>query len=70
MKCDSCKETVATTSELSFKAVTHGQIRRVAVHQCASCATKMVLQGHGKAAVNVAQHTCAMDAAGACCAAN
>jgi hypothetical protein len=57
MKCAGCKSEFATVSAPNFKgsAPVASTVER---HGCASCGTKWVTTGHGKAQVVKAVHTC------------
>ena len=58
MSCPKCKDTTITVVEKTFKAVKPEELKKMKVHLCDSCETKIVTKGHGKQARDVLVHTC------------
>ena len=57
MKCALCKSEFVTVKTPAFKG-TAPAAATLERHACASCGTKWVASGHGKAKIDVAVHTC------------
>src|ERR1051326_621742 len=68
-KCANCKDTLVSVVDKATKGPNH-LVTRVARHECASCDTKIVTEGIGKAKKDVAIHTCGADVKAACGASN
>jgi len=58
MSCPKCKDTWITVVEKTFKAVKPEELKKVKIHLCESCETRIVTKGHGKQARDVLVHTC------------
>jgi hypothetical protein len=58
MSCPKCKDSYATVVEKSFKGATPDQLKKVKIHLCPTCDTKIVTKGSGKNARDVLVHTC------------
>lgn len=57
MKCGTCKSEFVRIALPTFKGTVAGT-SIVERHACASCGSKWIATGHGKAKVNTAVHTC------------
>ncbi len=57
MKCANCKSEFVTMTAPAFKGST-ATVSTIKRHACASCVSKWVTTGHGKAKVESAVHTC------------
>ena len=68
-KCAACTDTIASVVDKGTKGPNH-LVTKAVRHNCSACATKIITSGTGKAANNVAIHTCAADVKAACCASN
>jgi len=58
MSCPKCKDTYASVVEKSFKGVNQDELKKITVHLCSACDTKIVTKGEGKSAKDVVVHTC------------
>lgn len=58
MSCPKCKDTYATVVEKSFKGVNQDELKKMTIHLCSACDTKIVTKGQGKSAKDVVVHTC------------
>ena len=45
-------------SEKSFKGVSGDELKKMNIHLCSACDTKIVTKGQGKSAKDVVVHTC------------
>jgi len=68
-KCASCTDTWVTVVDKGTKGPNH-LVTKVSRHNCASCDTKIVTEGAGKAKHDVAIHNCNGDTKAVCCATN
>lgn len=58
MSCPKCKESYASVVEKSFKGANQDELKKMTIHLCSACETKIVTKGHGKSAKDVVVHTC------------
>src|SRR5258708_1741629 len=68
-QCASCTDTLVSVVDKGTKGPNHA-VTKVARHNCAACATKLVTTGAGKAKQDVAIHSCNAEVKPACCARN
>jgi hypothetical protein len=68
-KCANCTDTLATRVDKGTKGPNH-LVTKVVQHNCKECSTTTATKGTGKAAKEVAIHTCGADVKAACCATN
>ena len=68
-KCANCTDTIISKVDYGTKGPNHA-VTKVVQHNCTACSTKVSTQGTGKAAKQVAIHTCGADLKAACCASN
>lgn len=68
-KCASCTDTLVSQVDKGTKGPNHA-VSKVVKHNCTACSTTVSTQGTGKAAKQVAMHSCGADAKAACCASN
>ncbi len=58
MSCPKCKDTWMTVVEKTFKTASPEELKKLKIHLCDSCDTKIVTKGVGKSAKSVLVHTC------------
>lgn len=58
MSCPKCKESYATVVEKTFKTAKPEELRKVAIHLCPGCESKIVTKGTGKQAKDELVHSC------------
>jgi hypothetical protein len=68
-KCANCTDTIVSKVDYATKGPNHA-VTKVVKHNCASCSTQVSTQGTGKAAKQVAMHSCGADMKAACCVSN
>jgi hypothetical protein len=68
-KCANCTDTLVTAVDKGTKGPNH-LITKVFRHNCAACDTKIATVGTGKAAKDVATHSCNAELRPLCCAMN
>lgn len=68
MNCASCTDSWVKVVDKGTKGPRH-EVINVVRHNCSSCDTRIVMQGSGKSASNVAVHNCGTSPAAVCCAA-
>jgi hypothetical protein len=68
-KCANCTDTLVAVVDKGTKGPNH-LVTTVSRHNCAACDTKLVTLGTGKAAKDVAVHSCNAEVKPLCCAMN
>jgi hypothetical protein len=58
MPCSRCTDGYTKVGDTSAKGMKAGTMKNIPVHLCASCQTKIVSVGSGKAKTDKAVHTC------------
>jgi len=64
--CAKCQDTTKAVRTVSSKGA-YPQTALVTAHACPTCDTRIKTEGNGKAAHDVAVHTCASGATASCC---